>query len=102
MGESLAQSRYKEEGLGPTSSDMADFFDFSWKTSISLRNGCGWGRVRWREWEKRRERKLGFICKKGLFLKVKGKKKKEKVDRTFLEISTKKVFFTLLVQKKSE
>lgn len=92
MGESLAQSRYKEEGLGPTSSDMADFFDFPWKASISLRNGCGWGRVRWREWEKRRERKLGFICKKGLFLKVKGKKKKKRLIEHFEKFLPKRCF----------
>lgn len=40
----LAQPRYREEGLGPVSSDVTDFADFLWEAFTSLRewNG-GWG-----------------------------------------------------------
>ena len=39
----LAQPRYREEGLGPASSDMTDFVDSPWEASHSLRNGWGVG-----------------------------------------------------------
>ena len=39
----FAQPRYREESIGPASSDVTDFVDFSWETSPSLRNGWGDG-----------------------------------------------------------
>ena len=39
MEEYLAQSRYKEEGLGPVSSDVTDFVDFPWEDLPFLRKG---------------------------------------------------------------
>ena len=39
MEECLAQSRYREEGLGPATNDMAGFLDSPWKALHSLRNG---------------------------------------------------------------
>lgn len=44
MEGSIAQPRYREDGLGPASRDMSDFVDSLWESSSSMRNE--WG-VRW-------------------------------------------------------
>ena len=40
----FAQSRYREDGLGPASRDLTDFVDSTLVTSSSLQNGWGDGR----------------------------------------------------------
>ena len=49
----LAQPRYRDEGLGPASSNLTDFVDSPWEASPSLRSGWGGGL---REGERRGKR----------------------------------------------
>lgn len=70
MQGNIAQPRYRENGLGPTSSDMTQFADYPWEILTLTEEwiGMGWGKL----WEAGggREREMRFICKiKSLFTK---------------------------------
>lgn len=68
----IAQPRYRENGLGPTSSDMTEFVDSPWEilTFTEEWMGMGWGKL----WEAGggMEREMGLVCKtKKLIYKIK-------------------------------
>ena len=43
----LVQLIYREESLGPISSDMKDFVDTSWMALLFLKSGQGWNGKMW-------------------------------------------------------